>query len=103
MCEVDAVERDCTFGRFDDAQDAASDGGLARAALADKPEGLAASDREGDAVDGIDGTLATAQREVLDKAVDANDRLRGRAIVADHGNDSSGWRASRAASNNRWL
>src|SRR5262245_28188520 len=52
--DIDAVEQDLTGGRPLEPQDAAACRGLAAAALADEPQGLAAADPKVDTVDGFD-------------------------------------------------
>src|SRR5215471_13421783 len=54
--DIYAVEQDLTGGRPLEPQDAAACRGLAAAALADEPQGLAAADPKVDTVDGFDLT-----------------------------------------------
>ena len=67
---VDAVIADLAGGRAFEAQDAAPGCGLAAAALADQPQGLAAADAEVDAIDRPDladpamGDVPLGDREV---------------------------------------
>src|SRR5690606_946598 len=52
--DVDAVELDLTGGRLDQPQDAAADGRLARAGLADQTHDLTLLNGEADVLDGLD-------------------------------------------------
>src|SRR5713101_1558082 len=56
LCDVDAVIEDLAAGRPLEPQDAPAGRGLATAALADQPEGLAAADREVDAINRLNLT-----------------------------------------------
>ena len=78
--DVLVFEEDAPAGRLDGAQDEATGGRLAAAALADEPQRLPRGDREADAVDRADDALSSGQdagqetvaegkvlREVLDR------------------------------------
>src|ERR1700738_1355503 len=82
MAEVVAPPLDRSRGRLDQAQDGAAGRGLAAAALAHQPQGLADPDGEADAVDRIDladrsAQHALAHREVLLEVLDLQDGLIG--------------------------
>ena len=69
--DVLAVEVDGSLGRLVEADDRASDGGLAAAGLADEPDGLALLDRQGDVVDRADVSHVPVENEAaLDREID---------------------------------
>src|SRR5216683_7469451 len=78
-------------GRLDQAQDGSAGRGLAAAALAHQPQGLADPDGEADAVDRIDladraAQHALAHREVLLEILDLQDGLVGAGADVAHAN-----------------
>lgn len=84
---VGAEDRDLAGVGLDQAQHAASQGGLAAAAFADQAEGLARGKVEIDTIDGahrpdLPAEQPTADREVLHQAADAQEGVHGRTHYA---------------------
>ena len=75
LADLLVAERDPPLGGLDQAQHAAADRGLARAALADQAQRLAALERERDVVD-RDQVLVFADREDLGQILDREQRHR---------------------------
>src|SRR5207302_9833565 len=78
--DLSALENDLPGRRRLEVHDAAGDRALARAALADEAERLAACDLEGHPVDRRDESAGVCDREVLDEALDPKDG-RGRSVT----------------------
>src|SRR5206468_11229466 len=75
--DLGAVDAHAARGGLVQAQDGAAERGFAAARFADEAEGLALVDRERDAVDGTNDTLAAAEQsgprsEVLGQILDGN-------------------------------
>src|SRR4029079_11634090 len=96
--DVPALDEDLAGRRLDQAEQDATDRRLAATRLADQADGLAAVDREADAVDGLDrGDLAAqhpaVDREVLHEIPDLDERCRRRRPGGHggrHGRDRGG-------------
>ena len=70
--DVGALEQDAAAGRLVQPEHRASDGRLSAPRLADEPDGLAALDRERDAVDRLDvADVAVEEHAALDREPDA--------------------------------
>ena len=61
------MQQDAALVRFDEAEEAAGDGSLAAATLADKAKTFAFVDGEGDVVDRLDVAHRAAQEAALDR------------------------------------
>ena len=86
--ERDVADIDGAPIRFDQAEHAAPDGGLAGAGLADEAQGLAAPDREARPFGGLDLAARSEEgraREPLGQALDDEGRRRRRIVLGGGG------------------